>query len=308
MPAAAQRAPAAAQEAAAGWAPAGVPLVLSQRAAIDAALARCVPEQDQHCLSDAAFSNLYLFRRPHAYRFHDGAFPYVSGLTYDGSAHALPLFAPAEAPPAVLQALLRAHGRLYPLSGGQLARLDPVRFAWQAVRDDADYLYPADHFRHYRGTVLGKKRNLMRQLLSAHAVTARPYEPALAGAAMAVQVQWLRDKGKLAGEADDEACAEALRFAAALGLQGVLFEADGEPAGFVLAQRIRPGVYVMRFAKGLDRFKGIYQYMFHHFCSEAAPDAAWINFEQDMGLDNFRRTKLSYQPAALLPKYRVTLR
>jgi len=287
---------------------AGMPLELAQHAAIDAALARCVPERDEHCLSDAAFSNLYLFRQPHAYRFHDGAYPHVSGRTYDGTTHALPLFSPAAAPAAALEALLRAHGCLYPLSGGQLARLDPARFAWQAARDDADYLYPADNFRHYRGTLLGKKRNLMRQFLAAHAVTARPYTPALAAEALAVQAQWLRDKDKREGEADDAACAEALHLSAALGLQGFLYEVGGQPAGFVLAQRIRPGVYVMRFAKGLDRFKGIYQYMFHHFCAAGVPDAAWLNFEQDMGLENFRRTKLSYQPAALLPKYRVRLR
>jgi hypothetical protein len=34
----------------------------------------------------------------------------------------------------------------------------------------------------------------------------------------------------------------------------------------------------------------------------------WLNFEQDMGLANFRRTKLSYRPVALLSKFRVRLR
>jgi hypothetical protein len=62
----------------------------------------------------------------------------------------------------------------------------------------------------------------------------------------------------------------------------------------------------MRFAKGLDRCKGIYQHMFQHFC-QAMPAVGWLNFEQDMGLANFRRSKLSYQPSALIDKYRVTL-
>jgi hypothetical protein len=34
----------------------------------------------------------------------------------------------------------------------------------------------------------------------------------------------------------------------------------------------------------------------------------WLNFEQDMGLANFRRSKLSYQPSALISKFRVRLR
>ena len=38
---------------------------------------------------------------------------------------------------------------------------------------------------------------------------------------------------------------------------------------------------------------------------ELGPRATWLNFEQDMGMAGFRQSKLSYQPAALLPKYRL---
>ena len=48
--------------------------------------------------------------------------------------------------------------------------------------------------------------------------------------------------------------------------------------------------------------------MFHHFCTHFDGPVHWLNFEQDMGLPNFRRTKLSYQPAELLAKFRVSLR
>jgi hypothetical protein len=49
----------------------------------------------------------------------------------------------------------------------------------------------------------------------------------------------------------------------------------------------------------------------HHACAgagRAGAALAWLNFEQDLGLPNFRRTKMSYQPAALLPKFRARLR
>ena len=67
-------------------------------------------------------------------------------------------------------------------------------------------------------------------------------------------------------------------------------------------------MFVVRFAKGLNAFKGIYQYMFHHFCTRFARPVEWLNFEQDMGLPNFWRSKLSYRPAFLLSKFRVHLR
>jgi hypothetical protein len=120
---------------------------------------------------------------------------------------------------------------------------------------------------------------------------------------------WLADKGKTAGDADDGACREALAWAAELGLQGWLLRADNEPAGFVLGQALQPGVDVIRFAKGLRRFQGVPQALFQHYArhraATAQPPLKWLNFEQDLGLPNFRRTKMSYAPAALLDKHRA---
>jgi hypothetical protein len=90
---------------------------------------------------------------------------------------------------------------------------------------------------------------------------------------------------------------------ASLGLVGRMYFAGAEPAGFLIAQLL-PHAAVIRFAKASDRFKGIYQYMFQEFCL-ALPDLKWVNFEQDLGLPNFRHTKLSYRPHALISKYRV---
>ena len=64
----------------------------------------------------------------------------------------------------------------------------------------------------------------------------------------------------------------------------------------------------MRFAKGLDSHVGIYPYMFQHFCRHFGRPVRWLNFEQDMGLPGFRRSKRSYGPAGLISKLRVALR
>lgn len=285
----------------------GVPLSLDQGAEIDAALSVLSRGQGEQALSDPPFSNLYLFRHVHDYRYLPGPFACIAGRTYDGARHLLPLFELQRAPVQTLRELLHGHDCFYPLGASQIDALDPALLEWTSSRDDADYLYPATHFRHYRGTALNKKRNLVKQFLSARAVTAEPYSTDRLSDALAVLAGWMQAKRKAAGEADEIACTEALQLAPRLGLQGFLHRADGEPAGFVLAQPIQPGVWVMRFAKGLNRFKGIYQHMFQHFCL-GVPEVQWLNFEQDMGLAGFRRTKLSYQPSALIPKFRVRLR
>jgi hypothetical protein len=256
------------------------------------------------CLSEYSFTNLWLFRREHRYRFSDGPWPYISGFTYDGAHHAMPLFALDRAPADVIDGLLRHHDCLYPVPLAQARQLDPLRYRHTASRDDADYLYPADHFRHSRGALLNKKRNLMKQLLKGHGVQAAPYGPGWHDQARAVLDSWMYDKGKLAGSADELPCREALAEAGALGLEGFGYAVDGEAGGFVLAEALQPGVYAMRYAKSLNRFKGLAQYMFHHFCTERT-EVHWLNFEQDLGLPNFRQTKQSYRPQALLDKYRV---
>jgi hypothetical protein len=261
----------------------GVPLCLSMLPWLDQRLAPLREGAGEHCLSDWSAGNLYLFRRVHDYRFHRGEFAFLSGLTYDGTAHVIPLFDLGAAPASVVDDLALGGRCFYPVSQAQKNGLDPGRFEGRASQDDADYLYPADNFRFYRGSMLGKKRNLMKQLL-------------------------MQDRGKGEGEADHLACLEALEHAGLLGLEGFVFLADNEPAGFLLAEEMQPGVFVIRFAKGLDRFKGIAQYMFHYFCTCFERQVRWMNFEQDMGLENFRRTKASYRPAALLPKYRVFVR
>ena len=65
-----------------------------------------------------------------------------------------------------------------------------------AHRDDADYVYPADQFRHYPGAALHNKRNLVRQLLSAHSVTVQAYDDHCRQGAQAVLADWMRAKGK----------------------------------------------------------------------------------------------------------------
>jgi uncharacterized protein len=290
-------------------APDGEPLALAHRAEVEPLLAARwgADEPPQHTLSDPWFANLYLFRAAHGWRFRRGAHPCVTGLARDGARIVMPLFDLSAAPDRVLRQLLDGHDAFAPIGEAQAARLDPARFSTRPSRDDADYLYPAENFLHYRGHALHKKRNLLKQLHAAHTPVAVPYAEALSSEAQAVLTGWMAAKKMAPGESDDDPCREALALCDELGLHGHLHRIAGAPVGFVLAQRIRPGVEVVRFAKALDGFNGLYQHMFQHHC-QATPEVRWLNFEPDLGLANFRQTKLSYRPAALLAKHRVTLR
>jgi hypothetical protein len=283
------------------------PLSLQHQAAINQALGSFTRGEGAHCLSDYSFANFYLFRHAHCYEFQSGDWPCLHGVAYDGQAYVLPLFDVCQAPHSVVHNFLQDKQTvLFPLAKEQLDHFSADNFAWHAAEADADYVYPADNFRHYTGSMLNKKRNLVRQLLDSVEVTATAYATDMAKEAQTVLADWMRAKGKQTGDADEQPCLEALQHADRLGLHGFTFHVKQAPAGFVLAETLAPGVWVMRFAKGMDHLKGIYQFMFQYVC-QATPALQWLNFEQDLGLPNLRQTKLSYQPDLLLPKYRVRL-
>lgn len=282
-----------------------VPLALEHHAPIEAALAPLRARFGSECLSELAFSNLYLFRHAHAYRYQPGRWPCVSGVAYDGVRHLLPLFDPREAPATVLHGLLERYDCFFPVHESTLPRLMSAGFSVTANPDDADYLYQADDFRNYSGPLLRKKRQLMQQLLAAHRIEAHALTPDRVADAISLLRGWMTDKDKGPGEADESACREALGLMSNFDFDGRIYYAGGIPAGFVIAQSLNDSVSAMRFAKGSDAYKGIYQYMFHHYCV-SVPKLAWMNFEQDLGLPNFRQTKRSYQPARMLTKFRLT--
>ena len=243
------------------------------------------------------------------WRYHAGPLPHIAGRSYDGAPQLLPLFDLTEADSATLRAMQGEHGWFCPVADVVLDRLDRTRFVSRAERADADYLYDAAAFRDYAGAGLGAKRAAVERLLARHALQVVDLDPGGAAAALEVLQGWCDDKGLDPDGADAPACREALSLVGGRGptaaLSGHLHFADGEPAGFVLFEELNPGVQVVRFSKALRRFDGIFPAMYRHLARSEAVAARWLNFEQDLGRPNFRRSKLSFRPARLLPKHRV---
>jgi hypothetical protein len=297
--------------ASAGGGLSGLPLTREPKLAadIETRLAALRVPLRERTPSDATFSNLLLFRDAHAYRFHPGPWPCIAGRSYDGAAIVVPLFDVASAPLPVLRDLQGHDAWFYPVADPVLARFDAELVEFRSLRDDADYLYAAAAFVDYDGPGLGAKRHAVERLLLSERIEVQPLDAANRDAALSVLDGWCQDKGFTATEADAPACREALETLAPGGaLFGFLHRAGGVPAGFVLVEPLNPGVLAVRFAKGRIRFEGIFAYLFQDLVRRLGAGTLWLNFEQDLGKPNFRRTKLSFRPAALLAKHRVRVR
>jgi hypothetical protein len=287
-------------------APDGKLLSAEDRAAIESRLAQRREPLAERVLSDYTFDNLYLFRAAHGYSYLPGEHPCVSGHTYDGTSHLLPLFDIATTPLQVLQELLGSRDCFYPLPAPVVAQLDPGAFELAASRDDSDYLYAAENFIEYESRPLRGQRSSSAKLRLQQRIRHCDIRHDSGEDALQVLAQWSAEKGLSDDAADGMPCCEAIQ--SQLGpssLSGTVYYVDDKAAGFLLTEPLNPGVLVVRFAKGLKAFDGIYPLMFQELCRRHDRSVRWLNFEQDMGRMNFRKAKLSYAPCDLLEKFRV---
>ena len=263
-------------------------------------------------LSEHSFANLFLFRHVHDYRLIEGDWPAISGRTYDGALHIMPLFDLASAPQAVQRNLLTEHECVYPVSDALTARIwqsvQPLSWAQSHVDADSDYLYRTAALADFRGTRLRKKLNQTRQFERNWGPSFEPLDASNIGLARWVLGEWASDVGKAAETADLGPCSEALDHFAALELIGfVALTRTGDPAGFVLAAQINAGTAVVHFAKGSRRYVGIFPFLFNRLARALGNRFQFLNFEQDLGNPRLAQNKRSYQPERLLHKYRLRL-
>lgn len=277
----------------------GEPLDFGVQAEVSALLA---PLRDG--LSEYSFANLYLFRERHGYRYQRGELPCIAGITFDGERHLLPLFDVATVDRDALRARLEGFDCYYPMAERRISTIDREYFAVAASADDADYIYQVASFLQYKGEDLDDKRGEMKQLLQHGQPVAVPFGRSNVDAARAVLDASLADESGRAA-LSYEPCREAIMHAGELGLQGHVYFLDEVPIGFVLGDFAVDQMMVLHFAKARPDLPGVQPMMFHHTATVVAERARWFNFEQDLGLEDFKQDKMAYQPSSLLQKYRV---
>jgi uncharacterized protein len=256
--------------------------------------------------SEYSFTNLYLFRGIHAYYISDiDGYTFIEGVTRDGHEYSMPLFATDASSIALLEKLLDEGRMLFPVDETLAAHFREKGYGVEYKEADSDYIFTTNKLATYPGRYLHKKRNLMKQFMEQYSWYTNPINAENIHEAVTVLEQWQKDTGLSSEETDYLSCKEALVHYEELGLSGTLFYAEGTIAGFLLGDKISQDTYALHFAKGLTRFKGIYQFMYNVFAKELDGDCSFINFEQDLGIPALKQAKESYQPDLMAHKYRI---
>ena len=260
-------------------------------------------------VSEFSFANLYLFRDTHRYEvLTDGEVVWLRGRSYDGHAYLMPTTDVRNMDPEGLRAAAGLADFLYPVPEQWLSAFPGDLFRWTFEEGDSDYLFLTERIATYAGKAMHKKKNLLNHFVKHYQHEALPLTEDRLSDAVRILNRWQDESGQTTGDTDFAACRESLVRMEELVLCGGIFYADGEPAGFVHGEELNDSTYALHFAKGLTRFKGIYQYMFNSFALVLPDRYRYLNFEQDLGMEALRHMKQSYLPETMLKKYRVSLK
>jgi hypothetical protein len=257
-------------------------------------------------ISEFTFSNLYLFRRTYGYRVSR-----VPGRTFviEGSKAGKSFFyAPCALPEkSILDELMASHDYLKNLSESQTdshrASLEQWGYAVVEDRDNFDYLYQRSDLAELSGRTYHKKRNLVNAFINSYDYEQKPLKKDNVGDAVLVLEKWREAKGE---DGDYAASREALELFDVLGMRGCVYYVDGVPAGWCLGEPLSRGrMFAVHFEKGIESYKGIYQFINQAFAQTLPSYFKSINREQDLGNEGLRQAKMTYRPSGFVNKYRV---
>jgi hypothetical protein len=257
-------------------------------------------------ISEFTFSNLYLFRQTYGYRVSrvPGKTFVIEGAKAGKSFFYLPCALPER---AVLDQLMEGHDYLKNLSESQAdahrVALEQWGYAVGEDRDNFDYLYRRSDLAELSGKTYHKKRNLVNAFINSYDYEQKPLRRENVVDAMAVLDKWREAKGF---EGDYAASREALELFEVLGMRGCVYYVDGKPAGWCLGEPLARGrMFAVHFEKGVEEYKGIYQFINQAFAQALPSYFKSINREQDLGDEGLRQAKMTYRPSGFVNKYRV---
>ncbi|MEW6221045.1 MAG: phosphatidylglycerol lysyltransferase domain-containing protein [Thermodesulfobacteriota bacterium] len=284
------------------------PLALGHRLAIEACLATAVLG-----ISEMTFTNLFAWR--HQYQPHIAWLGehLLVRIRAQGQEALLPPAGPTLEPEVyrAAAALLAAEGRppvFERVPAPHAEVLADQGFQATPCREHFDYLYRRHDLAELPGRRFMDKRNHIHIFSRENAYRFRTMTPADLPACRQLLDAWCSLKGcadDLGLANEERAIRETLAHFQDLTVTGGVIEVAGRVEAFSLGEPLSPDTVVIHFEKANPAFRGLYQTINRDFCREAWSEYAFVNREQDLGLAGLRQAKESYNPVALVAKYRV---
>ena len=183
----------------------------------------------------------------------------------------------------------------------------PNTFDFQLNRSVSDYIYTTEKLRDLRGKKLQSKRNHINRFKREHEWQYKSLtnNPELVAECKSMLDKWmeisLEDDPSLMY--DNFATTIMLANFEYLNLRGGVICVDNEMLAFSIGEPLTKDTIVVHVEKAFASVNGAYAIINQQFAIHETEGYTYINREEDMGVENLRRAKLSYQPDILLEKY-----
>ena len=188
--------------------------------------------------------------------------------------------------------------------------LPPAKYAVNADRGNADYVYLVSDLAELAGRRFSKKRNKIKQCLNKHLCEYVPITSELLAECEIMQENWCntRDCGKNPGLCNEaNAIAETFAHFEDFGLLGGAVRVDGIIQAYAVAEELHPGTAVWHFEKAMADIPGLGQLVNQWFSRYGLSDFDYVNREQDLGVPGLRQAKKSYFPHHMVAKNCISL-
>lgn len=175
-------------------------------------------------------------------------------------------------------------------------------------RDSSDYVYSSEDLISLKGKKFHGKRNHINSFKLQYEYEYVELKKELVSECIRINKEWCEQRSSDSHKEffyETEANIELLNNFEILGCKGALVKIDGRFEGFTVGERLNEDTAVIHIEKANGDIRGIYTFINQQFCENAWKDLAYINREQDLGIEGLRKAKLSYNPVKMTNKYYV---
>ncbi|MBF8982454.1 DUF2156 domain-containing protein [Lutibacter sp. B2] len=189
-------------------------------------------------------------------------------------------------------------------------RAKPHELDFISDRDNADYVYLSENLIELKGRKYHSKKNHLNFFYKNIPFEYVSLTPDLISDCIALTKELVENREyttleQTLIELEQQAVEQALNNMDALGCKGGAILINGQVEAFTLGCKINPNMFVVHIEKANTKIRGIYPAINQQFSKHSCTDVEYINREEDMGLANLRKSKLSYKPDKMIEKYDV---
>ena len=175
-------------------------------------------------------------------------------------------------------------------------------------RPNYDYVYLRQSLVELKGRDLHSKRNHLNYFLKNYQYEYVNLTSDMAEDAMRFIADFNRKKEIPEHEMqlllmEEEAMADVFRNLEKVGYTAGAILIDGKIQAISIGGQLNKNTMTVHVEKANTEYRGLYQAINNEYCKNVPEYIKYVNREEDMGIANLRKAKLSYKPVELVEKY-----